>query len=246
MSITKDAVLQILAFLFPPACLACGEVEGITSLRLGLCSGCHGKLEILEGEKSLRRRASPSSALDGVVSRWSYEPPFDAVIHGLKFNRLEFLGQDLADALHPLIRDRERNIDVVVPIPLHWHRRMSRGYNQAEAIAKPLAQHLGLPLVKALRRTRPTKPQARLSREQRRTNLRLAFATMPHRYAKIANKRLLLVDDVFTTGATLEAAAKCLRDCGAHSVLGLTAGQTPDWSGRRGREYFDKDSMNSL
>ena len=245
MSVTKDTVLHILAFLFPPACLACGETEGINSLPLGLCSRCHGQLETLDANKGLKRRRF-SSALDELMARWSYQPPFDAVIHGLKFGRLEFLGEDLADGLHRLIRDVEREIDVVVPIPLHWHRRLGRGYNQAEAIARPLAKQLGLPLIKALRRRRPTRPQARLSKAQREINLRLAFAPVRHRCAKIADRRLLLVDDVVTTGATLEAAARCLREHGARSVTALTAGQTPSSNDHRESVLFDKDYLNSL
>jgi len=232
MSITRDAVLQVLAFLFPPACLACDRVEGVTSLALGLCSRCHGRLEILETAGDLSKRDS-SAALDALLSRWSYEPPFDAVIHGLKFGRLEFLGRDLADGLHDLLEDVAWEIDVVVPIPLHWHRRLARGYNQAEAIAEPIARRLSLPLVKALRRRRPTKPQAKLSRAQRETNLRLAFAPVRHRCARIAGQRLLLVDDVVTTGATVEAAGRCLRDHGARSVVALAAGRTPDPGGHR-------------
>lgn len=245
MSITKDTTLQILAFLFPPTCLACGGMEGIESLPLGLCSHCHRRLEVLEGVRSPGIPGDASS-LDALISRWSYEEPLDSVIHGLKFGRLEYLGFDLADGLHRLLEEVEREFDVVVPIPLYWHRRLARGYNQAEAIARPLARLVALPMVRALRRRRPTRPQARLSRHQRKTNLRLAFAPARRRCARIADRRLLLVDDVVTTGATLEAAARCLKDNGARSVVALTAGRTPmPGDGRKGMP-FDKDLLNSL
>lgn len=226
MSITRDVGLQILAFLFPPVCLACGRAEGNRSLRLCLCSRCHRKLEIFEGV-AIWSRPGRAKALTGVLSHWSYEPPFEAVIHGLKFGRLEFLGIDLADSLHQMVREAKVEIDMVVPIPLHWHRRLARGYNQAEAIAGPLAQRLSLPVLKVLRRRRSTRPQARLERSAREANLRLAFAPIHAQRATIEGRRLLLVDDVITTGATLEAAALCLKSCGARSVLGLTAGRTP-------------------
>ena len=230
MSITRDTVLQVIAVLFPPACLACGRIEGIESLPMCLCSQCHLELHILDKSDSQSGRA-PESALDGLHSRWSYKPPFEAVIHGLKFGKLEFLGQDLADGLHQLVLDEAPETEIVVPIPLYWHRRMTRGYNQARAIAAPLARRLGIPMIHALRRRRPTRPQARLKRGEREINLRLAFAPVRHRSAKIAGRRLLLVDDVVTTGATLEAAASCLRNHGAHSVWAVTAGRTPGPNG---------------
>ena len=116
---------------------------------------------------------------------------------------------------------------MVVPIPLHWSRRLVRGYNQAESIAKPLARRCGLPLVRALRRRRSTRQQALLDRNERETNLRLAFAVRCSQRTKVAGQQVLLVDDVVTTGATLEAAAGCLREAGARSILGLAVGRTP-------------------
>ena len=227
MSITKDMGLLVLAFLFPPVCLACQRVEGVSSLPLGLCSSCHRQLENLQGS-SCHTLNSGRSALDGLHSRWAYTPPFDAVIQALKFGRLEFLGRDLADSLHCLlVEEQEQDIDVVTPIPLHWHRRLARGYNQAEAIARPLAKRLGKPMVNALRRSRSTRPQALLGRRQRQVNLRRAFAVRPVRARRIQTQRVLLVDDVVTTGATLVTAAHCLRAAGARSVLAVTAGKTP-------------------
>lgn len=231
MSITKDMGLLVLAFLFPPVCLACQRVEGVSSLPLGLCSRCHRELERLPSATS-RLLHSGHNSLDNLHSRWAYAPPLDSVIQGLKFGRLEFLGRDLADSLHSLLEEqRELDIDVVIPIPLHWHRRLARGYNQAEAIARPLAKRLGKPMVNGLRRSRSTRPQALLGRRQRQINLHRAFAVRPVRAGRILNQRVLLVDDVVTTGATLATAAVCLRSAGARSVLAVTAGKTPTTGG---------------
>lgn len=231
MSITKDMGLLVLAHLFPPVCLACQRVEGVSSLTLGLCSNCHRQLDLLR-DATCPPLPSGHTALDGLLSRWAYAPPFDSVIQALKFGRLEFLGRDLADSLHCLLTEqKELDIDVVIPIPLHWHRRLARGYNQAEAIASPLAKRLRRPMVHALRRNRSTRPQALLGRRQRQINLRRAFAIRRVGGRRILNRRVLLVDDVVTTGATLVTAADCLRTAGAQSVLAVTAGRTPTTGG---------------
>jgi ComF family protein len=254
MSITKDMGLRLLALLLPPACLSCHRVEGVSSLTLGLCGRCHRELDFQS--KSTNGAFNPCpSALDDLLSRWTYAPPFDAVIHALKFGRLEFLGEDLADGLHDeLLEAKELEVDVVVPIPLHWHRRLARGYNQAEAIARPLADRLDRPMVSALRRRRATRPQAQLGKHQRGTNMSRAFRLRTSHSVAIVGRRVLLVDDVVTTGATLQAAAECLRQAGSDSILGLVAGRTPAARGRRGAKLnkggvgnrFDNSGLNSL
>ena len=111
--------------------------------------------------------------------------------------------------------------DVVVPVPLHQDRERQRGYNQAGLISKPLARKLGLPhKAVLLMRTRPRPNKQVLSLEERWESVRGAFATRPG--SQVDNKRVLLVDDVMTTGATLDACARALLESGAKSVLGLT------------------------
>ncbi len=159
------------------------------------------------------------------LALWRYEPPLDAVILALKFRRLDYLGRHLAIELARALGPELGPVDLVVPVPLHWTRRVVRGFDQAERIAAPLAQALNLPFARTLSRRRPTRAQARLRRPSRLANLAEAFRV--DRPRAIAGLRILLVDDVTTTGATLEAAAGALRLAGAASVVGLAAARTP-------------------
>jgi ComF family protein len=163
-----------------------------------------------------------------MLALWSYGPPLDAVVQALKFRRLDYLGRHLAAALAAELGPRIEGlaaIDRVVPVPLHWRRRLTRGYNQAERIARPLAALLDLPFDPLLIRGRATPPQSLLSRTQRLANLRRAFRV--RRSREIRGLHLLLVDDVATTGATLDAAAAALKRAGAAAVTALVAGRTP-------------------
>jgi ComF family protein len=111
--------------------------------------------------------------------------------------------------------------DVAVPVPLHRSRQRARGFNQARA----LAIHLGLPVSDALSRTRATESQADLPADRRHSNVRGAFAISRH--AAVKGRTVVLVDDVMTTGATLNACAAVLIDAGAAEVRALTAARAP-------------------
>ncbi len=256
MSISKDIGLSILAALFPPACLACGRVEGKRSLPLCLCGHCRSLLRSVESLDCARCGLNLTSAgLSGVfhcqrcqkendaiasqLTLWRYEFPLDSIIHGLKFKRMEFLGPQLATALHHKHSDVLSEINVVVPIPLYWYRRLGRGYNQAEAIGLPLSRMLEIPLVRALWRKRPTRAQARLDRGQRLQNLESALAPTSLGVQTLRNSRILLVDDVMTTGATLSAAAHCLALCGVQSVTTITVGSTASEQRRKGASVYN-------
>jgi len=158
------------------------------------------------------------------------------VLHAFKYDGR----RSLAPALASLLRDQAADVlagaDVLVPVPLHAARRRHRGFNQA----RDLAAHLGLPVLAALRRTRATSPQASLTAGARRRNVRGAFALAPappwtpatwrlSRRARLArmadalaDRVIVLVDDVVTTGATLDACARVLRAAGAADVRAVT------------------------
>lgn len=146
----------------------------------------------------------------------------DRMVKKLKYDRREEYAPELAKHMAAVVaRDRDRlAADWIVPVPLHHTRRRSRGFNQAEQIARALARLTGMALARrVLRRTRPTESQTFLGREERALNVAGAFAV--RRPEGIAGSRVLLVDDVYTTGATLNECARVLREAGAREVVCL-------------------------
>lgn len=233
---------RLMHALLPAPCLGCGRPLPAAGAPLNLCAVCRAALApvlrqtctaclrplaahaLPEGYRCGVCQESPP-AFDRLIALWSYQPPLDAVVRGLKFGRLDYLGRHLAEALATGLGPRLAEHDRVIPVPLHWRRRLARGYNQAERIARPLAGRLGLPCLQALARRRATPPQSLLGREERLANLRKAFHVP--RPDRVRGLRVLLVDDVATTGATLDAAATALKKAGAAAVTALVAGRTP-------------------
>jgi ComF family protein len=160
---------------------------------------------------------------DFVQSFGAYSPPMARAILLLKYGEVTPLGGWFAKQLAKVAEQNPGQFaaDVVVPVPLHPSRLRDRGYNQAELIAKPLARYLGIPFRSYLLvRTRPRPDKIRLTRRERWETVRGAYAM--HQRAKVDKMRVLLVDDVFTTGATLDACSRALRGAGAVRVAGLT------------------------
>lgn len=156
---------------------------------------------------------------DAAYSYGAYEGKLREIIHLLKYGRIEPLAKPLSNLLIKAL-PLDQRFDCVVPIPIHWMRRISRGFNQAELIAKPLADYMSLPMVKAMRRGSYRPPQVGLTNAQRRDNVRGVFSV--RKPEQINGLRILLVDDVFTTGATASACAKALKQAGAKHVSLLT------------------------
>jgi len=145
----------------------------------------------------------------------SYEGTLRELIHLFKYGRMKPLARALAGNLASAL-PRDQKFDVVVPMPLHWRRKWQRGFNQAELLARRTARRCGIPVANAVRRIRPTSAQAGLSNAQRRENVAGAFRFRTRR--AIQGRRVLLIDDVMTTGATASACALALKRGGAASV----------------------------
>ena len=219
----KDGLLDL---IFPPYCVGCGR-EGVL-----ICPACEAALPRIEPpwcSKCGLPRSGPCVcgtsrgriwALDGLRVPFVFEETIREAIYGLKYKNLRSIAAPLARHLADLLLDEPFSFDLLVPVPLHSRRLRERGYNQAEIIARHLGRLVQVPVATdRLRRHRYTAPQARTADvEERRSNVSRAFGCRP---GSVTGLKVLLVDDVTTTGATLEACAIELRKAGAVEVWGL-------------------------
>lgn len=187
-----------------------------------------------EGRCALCR--SGLRAFDAAYSFGSYGGSLRELIHLLKYQGMQPLARPLgAYLLRSLPRDEA--FDAIVPVPLHWWRRWNRGFNQSELLARALSRSTGIPVRDALRRTRPTASQAGLSNTARRRNMVQAFRC--RREIAVRGKRILLVDDVMTTGSTATACARALKGAGATRVAVLTVARADRRMAVRGAGVSD-------
>ncbi|HEY1263027.1 MAG TPA: ComF family protein [Terriglobales bacterium] len=156
---------------------------------------------------------------DAAYCYGAYEGTLRELIHLFKYRRIESLARPLGDfAMAALPRDER--FDCLTPVPLHWWRQWKRGFNQSELLARAISRRSGIPVVRALRRARSTAAQAGLSNSGRRRNVADAFLWRPKQ--PVAGRRILLLDDVMTTGSTAAACALALKRAGAARVALLT------------------------
>jgi ComF family protein len=157
------------------------------------------------------------TGFDAAYSFGSYENELRQLIHVFKYGGVQTLARPLGKLLMTAL-PRERNFDVIVPMPLHWTKRWTRGFNQAELLARELSRFAHVPLRRLVRRVRVTSVQAGLTAAKRRANVASAFRAN----GAVRGKKILLVDDVMTTGATGGACALALKKAGAAHVTLLT------------------------
>lgn len=158
--------------------------------------------------------------IDGIRAVAYFEGNLRRAIHRFKYHGVQMLAHPLAKLLIEYQANHRLPADIIVPVPLHPDREAERGYNQAGLLAQALGVQIELPTVETgLARVRSTPPQVTLGARERRSNVAGAFQARTH---GIAGRQVLLIDDVCTTGATMEACAQALKAQGAESVWGLT------------------------
>ena len=231
-------------WLYPPRCRACGErIHGEDATYF--CASCHGRIElVLHPLCSVCGRPYPDASGDDHVcavclsrpphfiraQAWacypreeSTEHPLRRVIQKFKYGRKVSLGRPLGQLLgrgcHEFLNSCP--IDLIIPVPLHPKRLRWRGFNQSVLLARQVSRLYNVPMdALLLYRSRETPPQTQLKEDERRRNVRGAFSLNPDNAVK--NRRLLLVDDVYTSGATVNECSRTLKKAGAAAVYVVT------------------------
>ena len=212
---------------FPRRCVGCGKVGGF------LCPQCLGKLpRILPplcpncGRPQASGIVCPScwqrqTEIDGIRSPFRFDEVIRKAIHELKYRNLRAISPCLAELLAAYLKSNPLLGEALICVPLHPRRLRERGYNQSSLLARELGRRIGLPVIEdCLIRVKQAQPQVRtVDVEERRRNVADAFVCSDE---KVSGKQIILIDDVCTSGATLESCAAALKNKRATSVWGLT------------------------
>jgi ComF family protein len=224
----------LIAALLAPSCAVCSAIldrptrgcvceacwRTITPITPPVCDGC-GQPLASRNRTACTPCSKSASEIRCARAIGEYEGALRGIVHELKYSGRLSLAGPLARLMRIRGRELLETADCAVPVPLHWRRHYQRGFNQAREIAR----HLGPPVLDALVRYRNTRPQIELAADRRRANVQHAFRPTRYRCSArgVCGKVVLLVDDVRTTGATLEACAVVLKGMGAAEIYALTA-----------------------
>lgn len=222
---------RVLDGLFPPKCVCCRSGQG------WICDDCRAKMEPIQGRicdrcgKILNEQGEcpicdvlPELYFTAIRSRFVYRDEIRDAIHQFKFNRKLALSTIFANELFSVYLTQGWKVDLIVPTPLSKERMRERGYNQTAWIASTFAARTGIKYCRtALQKVLETESQVALSETARRDNLKNAFQAEPF---YVMGKTVLVVDDVLTTGATMNECSKALKRAGARNVYGLTVAAT--------------------
>ncbi|GAB4291207.1 MAG: ComF family protein [Ignavibacteriaceae bacterium] len=217
---------KFLDFLLPFHCPSCGvKIDSNTGL---ICKNCINKIKLADKERikdEFSRKFSKDNYLNDFTSLFIFEKEkeLQTIIHRLKYEQKFLLGKYLGQLIFEGRKDRlyEWQPDLIIPVPLHHLKKAERGFNQSLYLARGIAVRSGIPVgAKYIIRHRYTESQTRLSQSERELNVKDAFKL--RKLKQIEGKKILLIDDVITTGATINECARILRNNGADKIYAVS------------------------
>lgn len=230
---------KVINLIYPPSiyCICCGSIID-NSRSYSLCDNCIEKFSWIDEKtcekcgKILEKDYWRNVCEDCLHFEHVFDRGFTcarytlyerAVMMEYKYSDKSYLGRTLGDILYDRMVIEELDFDVIIPIPIHQNRMAKRGYNQAEIMAKQFYKRIGQgEFGDYLIRVKNTKPMKNLDSEERRLNVANSFQVKPGCNSKIKDRNVLLIDDIYTTGSTVDSAALLLKEAGANKVYVLT------------------------
>lgn len=207
---------DIVQIVFPNICQLCNAP--LPAQRHYICDPCYNSLEAFQAEYyPILIARMEDIKFDKIIIAFQFTEIFKKIIHLLKYGGYQDIATLFAHSLLPLVQTK---YDIITSVPLHPQKERERGFNQSTLIAKHLAMNLEIPFDECLTRIRYTKSQTKLNREQRKQNMKKAFSLS----RSVEGKKLLIVDDVVTTGATLNSCAGVLKEgkCKRVDIMALS------------------------
>lgn len=225
---------KLIGLLYPKRikCCVCGS-----EAKEAVCSSCLSQLEYIEGRVCLKCGKGIDDEYDGNIcpdckradknfdmafSCFEYKGMGKNVIHKLKYENCKEIAHTLSRLMYQKIAEEGIRLDAVVPVPIHKSKEAIRGFNQAQLIAEEIATALGIPLWNCITRTKITTDQFKLDKVNRNLNVHNAFC-INVLYNNVKNENILLVDDVYTTGSTVDECSRILKQQGVQRIFVITA-----------------------
>ena len=238
----KNRVVNgMLDVLFPATCVGCGKegrymcprCEGFVSETALICPVC--QQSSFDGERHYTCKTR--YGLEGLASAWEYEGLMKSLLHYVKYTGVAHAAEEVARCALETMRKDEKRFKVflsflssqdtyITYVPMHKKKERDRGFNQAELFAHEIAKNTGKKILGTLEKIKDTKPQVDLAKEERLHNIKDAFV-LSRAFKLSTHESMILVDDIWTTGATLKECCSVLKKGGAKEVWGFTLARTP-------------------
>lgn len=224
MNIAKSILNPLLDFIFPRVCLNCQQL--LPDGEQYVCPPCWESIERVHERHPLfietKEKLTAAGFVNDLVSCFVFETDgvFQRLAHAMKYEGFKLLGVKLGRELGAVLQQQKTRADFLIPIPLHRRKYRERGYNQAELIARGVSEMTQIPVRNDLvQRHRDTETQTKLSIDKRQENMEDAFEVLPNIREQLKGKMCILIDDVITTGATIQSCAEELLVKGASRVI---------------------------
>lgn len=240
LSLLQAWITPFKEFCFPPLCFSCNA--RLTTRESRVCNSCWNSMRRVQRDdytvRILRERFAADGFIDEFYSKYYFEERgvFQKLVHSLKYEAITVFGIELGRRLGELLIEEMDvgTIGIIIPIPLHRMKLRERGYNQSESICRGISQITARPVdMKLIQRCKNTLSQTHLTADERRHNVGDAFEVTVGKESALHASTVLVVDDVMTTGSTIESVAKILKESGAakviaaSSALAMLGGETP-------------------